>query len=96
MDITFIADAISAIGFPVLVCVCLFWMVLKLQKQHRQSEAELTAEIHNLGGKIDAVCAKIDTVERVNTATIQMAQDKLNAVNNTNGGKNSNGTVQIA
>lgn len=94
MDIDFIADAIGKIGFPVLVCLGLFWYVLRLTKQHKEMEnkiaealATLRTEINNtMGAKIDTVCGKIDTVERVTTATISMVQENINAKKGENNG----------
>lgn len=36
MDMNLILQAISAVGFPICACGALFWLVNKLESEHKQ------------------------------------------------------------
>ena len=47
MDINVIMDAISLMGFPIVCCGALFWMINKQNDQHRVEMEKMTEAVNN-------------------------------------------------
>ena len=45
MDIAIITELITTLGFPIAICVALFWFIYKIYKASEAREAELRQEI---------------------------------------------------
>lgn len=45
MDIAMITELITSLGFPIAICVALFWFIYKIYKASEVREAELRQEI---------------------------------------------------
>lgn len=47
MDINAIMQAISAVGFPIVVAIMAIWIIYKQNEQHRQQIDHMTANHYN-------------------------------------------------
>ena len=47
MDIQVILTAISTVGFPIVACGGLFWLVNKISDQHKQEVEKMTEALNN-------------------------------------------------
>lgn len=47
MDIQVILTAISTVGFPIVACGGLFWLVNKISDQHNQEVEKMTEALNN-------------------------------------------------
>jgi Na+/melibiose symporter-like transporter len=45
MDLGLIAEAIATLGFPIAICVALFWFIYQVYKKSESRETELRQEI---------------------------------------------------
>lgn len=45
MDIAFFVELISTIGFPIAICIALFWFIYQVYKKSEEREAQLRQEI---------------------------------------------------
>jgi preprotein translocase subunit YajC len=61
MDITFLVELITTIGFPMAVCIALFWFIYQIYKKSEAREAELMEEIkenREINGKFAEIISK--------------------------------------
>lgn len=47
MDVTAISQIISTLGFPIVMCVALFWKLDKSDEQHREEIGKLSESLNN-------------------------------------------------
>ena len=47
MDINTILTIISTVGFPIAMCIALFYMIWKLNEQHKEEMAKLIESLNN-------------------------------------------------
>ncbi len=47
MDIQQILTIISTVGFPIAMCVALFYMIWKLNEQHKEEMSKITESLNN-------------------------------------------------
>ena len=45
MDTTIITDLITTVGFPIAICLALFWFIFQIYKKSEKREDDLRAEI---------------------------------------------------
>lgn len=47
MDLNLVLQAISSVGFPIVMCCALFWKIDKQDKEHRDETNKLAESINN-------------------------------------------------
>lgn len=47
MDINVIIQAITAVGFPIVMCLCLAWYCMKLNDSHKAETDKFTAALND-------------------------------------------------
>lgn len=47
MDVQQILTIISTVGFPIAMCVALFYMIWKLNDQHKEEMTKITESLNN-------------------------------------------------
>ena len=47
MDIQSITTVITTVGFPIAVCLILFWYINKIQEQHKAETDKLAEALNN-------------------------------------------------
>ena len=61
MDVTSISDLIQNIGFPIAVCVAMFWYINKKDDEHREEVAGLR---DSLDKNTEAVTRLLEHLEK--------------------------------
>ena len=62
MDITVITDLISNIGFPISVCIAMFWYINKKDEEHNQ---EVDGLRQSLDKNTEAVTRLLEHLEQI-------------------------------
>lgn len=52
MDLNVVMQAIATLGFPICMCVAMFWYINKQTEQHREESAKMVEAINRLELKI--------------------------------------------
>ena len=47
MDITAISQAIGTLGFPIAMCLAMFWYMTKQTETHKEEVAKMTEALNN-------------------------------------------------
>lgn len=47
MDVQAITNIITTVGFPIAVCLILFWYINKIQEQHKAETDKLAEALNN-------------------------------------------------
>lgn len=47
MDISTITSLISSVGFPIICCAAMFWLMNKQTEQHKEEMEKLTQALNN-------------------------------------------------
>ena len=59
MDIDVITQLISNLGFPIVCCIALCWMMMEDRKQHREESANFVEAINKLTIMIEKLNDKL-------------------------------------
>lgn len=59
MDVNSLLAAISTVGFPIVACGGLFWMVNNITDQHRQEIEKMTDALNNNTVAITKLCERM-------------------------------------
>lgn len=59
MDVNSFIQVISTLGFPICMCVALFWYMIKQNEQHEQESREMRDAINKLEIAITRLTDKI-------------------------------------
>ena len=62
MDVNFITQIISNLGFPIACVVAMFWMLNKERDAHKAETAELSKAIENNTNVMTQVLDKLETI----------------------------------
>ena len=60
MDLANVAQLISNVGFPCIVCLIMINMVMKLNESHREEMSKFTESLNNNTNAIIQLTAKLD------------------------------------
>lgn len=60
MDISSILTAVSTVGFPIVACGAMFWMINKMSDQHKDEMSEVTRSINHNTVAITKLCELIN------------------------------------
>ena len=59
MDVNALLTAVSTVGFPIVACGGLFWMVNNITDQHRQEIEKMTDALNNNTVAITKLCERM-------------------------------------
>ena len=60
MDMSTVTTAIGTLGFPIVGCIAMFVLLLKIIKTHKEESAKMTEAINNNTTVIRALVGKLD------------------------------------
>lgn len=60
MDMSTVTAAIGALGFPIVGCIAMFVLLVKIIKTHKEESAKMTEAINNNTAVIKELVAKLD------------------------------------
>lgn len=63
MDISVIMQAIGAVGFPIVMCLIMFWYVRELSDNHKKEVEEFSEALNNNTLVLQKVCDKLDELK---------------------------------
>lgn len=58
-NIDIVLNAITTVGFPIVMCVILLWYIYKSQKNHKEEVMQLTEAIQNNTIVMEKILTKI-------------------------------------
>lgn len=47
MDANTIMQLVATLGFPIVCCIALFWLIIKINDQHEEEMAKVTEALNN-------------------------------------------------
>lgn len=65
MDFTTVLQAISTVGFPIVICIILLWYIKSLIETHKAEMDNVTEAIKNNTLVIQRLCDKMDVETEV-------------------------------
>lgn len=60
MEITEILQAITTVGFPIVMCIMLLWYILKLTAEHKEETTMFTDALNKNTLVLQKLCDKMD------------------------------------
>lgn len=60
MDITVILQAITTVGFPIVMCLVLMWYVMKSNEYHKEETKDFTDALNRNTLVLQKLCDKLD------------------------------------
>ena len=63
MDLQTVLTAISTVGFPIVACIALFWIMWNNQKQHVEETQKLAETINNNTIALTKLVEQIEQLE---------------------------------
>ena len=60
MDISTVTTAIGTLGFPIVGCIAMFVLLIKIIKTHKEESAKMTEAINNNTTVIRELVSKLD------------------------------------
>ena len=60
MDMSTVASAIGTLGFPIVGCIAMFVLLIKIIKTHKEESAKMTEAINNNTTVIRELVSKLD------------------------------------
>lgn len=60
MDVNQMADLISSVGFPIVLCGCLLWYIYKAQKMHKEETDKLSEALNNNTIVMEKILTKLE------------------------------------
>lgn len=60
MDITVILQAITTVGFPIVMCLILMWYVMKSNESHKEETKDFTDALNRNTLVLQKLCDKLD------------------------------------
>lgn len=60
MDITVILQAITTVGFPIVMCLVLMWYVMKSNESHKEETKDFTDALNRNTLVLQKLCDKLD------------------------------------
>ena len=60
MDITVILQAITTVGFPIVMCLVLMWYVMKSNESHKEETKAFTDALNRNTLVLQKLCDKLD------------------------------------
>lgn len=65
LDVSTILQAVSTIGFPIVMCLVLIWYIRELTESHKSETAQFTEALNNNTLALQKLCDQLG-VEREN------------------------------
>ena len=60
MDMSTVTTAIGTLGFPIVGCIAMFVLLIKIIKTHKEESAKMTEAINNNTAVIRELVSKLD------------------------------------
>ena len=60
MDMSTVTTAIGTLGFPIVGCIAMFVLLVKIIKTHKEESAKMTEAINNNTAVIKELVGKLD------------------------------------
>ncbi len=60
MDITVVLQAITTVGFPIVMCLVLMWYVMKSNESHKEETKDFTDALNRNTLVLQKLCDKLD------------------------------------
>lgn len=60
MDMTVILQAITTVGFPIVMCLVLMWYVMKSNESHKEETKDFTDALNRNTLVLQKLCDKLD------------------------------------
>ena len=60
MDITVILQAITTVGFPIVMCLVLMWYIMKSNESHKEETKDFTDALNRNTLVLQKLCDKLD------------------------------------
>lgn len=60
MDVTVILQAITTVGFPIVMCLVLMWYVMKSNESHKEETKDFTDALNRNTLVLQKLCDKLD------------------------------------
>lgn len=60
MDMTVILQAITTVGFPIVMCLVLMWYVMKSNESHKEETRDFTDALNRNTLVLQKLCDKLD------------------------------------
>lgn len=60
MDMSTVTTAIGTLGFPIVGCIAMFVLLVKIIKTHKEESAKMTEAINNNTAVIRELVSKLD------------------------------------
>lgn len=60
MDATVILQAITTVGFPIVMCLVLMWYVMKSNESHKEETKDFTDALNKNTLVLQKLCDKLD------------------------------------
>lgn len=65
MDASNILQAISTVGFPIVMCLVLLWYIYKLTVLHKEESTHFTEALNKNTSVLERICNKLDVESEV-------------------------------
>lgn len=60
MDITAVTQAVSTLGFPIVMCGAMFWYMVKEKDSHKEEMNSVTEALNNNTIMLQKLCDRLD------------------------------------
>lgn len=60
MDVSVLTQLVGSLGFPIAMCIALFWLLYKTNENHKNEMEKLTEAINNNTVALTQLSAKIE------------------------------------
>lgn len=60
MDVTVVLQAITTVGFPIVMCLVLMWYVMKSNESHKEETKDFTDALNKNTLVLQKLCDKLD------------------------------------
>lgn len=60
MDLTVLMQAITSVGFPIVMCIILSWYIKNQSEQHKEETARFTEALNRNTLVLQRLCDKLD------------------------------------
>lgn len=60
MDMTVILQAITTVGFPIVMCLVLMWYIMKSNESHKEETKDFTDALNRNTLVLQKLCDKLD------------------------------------
>ena len=65
MDMNVILQAITSVGFPIVMCLMLMWYVREISSKHKEESDKFTEALNSNTLILQKLCDKLDDVKEI-------------------------------